>query len=192
MGDELTMPVFKPMRKRRMLLGLGLREWLRVAAALALGALLALSLGTLRQETEVALNASELQEQYSKYSLYQSALQKAEAMMANAGTDDMDAIDLTADERVTVANALYLGIDTSMDRDELIGLIPKTETRVMPVFPDTPRWMLCLGIPLMITVLLSVEVSHNTTLAQEGSRYLAFMGSQRLFDSTPKAYLRGK
>ena len=81
MGDQLTMPVFKPMRKRRMLLGLGLKEWMRVVGSLVIGAMLALSLGTLRQEADVALNASELQEQYGRYSLYQSTLQKAESMM---------------------------------------------------------------------------------------------------------------
>lgn len=192
MEDQLTMPVFKPLRKRRMLLGLGLKEWLRVAAALMIGALLTLSLGTLKQESDVTLNASELQEQYGKYSLYQTALQKAESMMSAAGTSSIESIDLTADERSLVANARYLGIDSTMDRDALIELIPKSERRIIPVFPDIPRWMLCLGIPLVITVLLSVEVSHNTTLSREGSRYIAFMSSQRVFDSTPKAYLRGR
>ena len=192
MGDQLTMPVFKPMRKRRMLLGLGLKEWMRVVGSLVIGAMLALSLGTLRQEADVALNASELQEQYGRYSLYQSTLQTAESMMDAAGTDSIEAIDLTADERSFVANARYLGIDAQMGRDELIELIPKSELRVIPVFPDIPRWMFCLGIPLVITVLLSVEVSHNTTLSREGSRYLGFMSSQRVFDSTPKAYLRGR
>lgn len=192
MNDQLTMPVFKPMRKRRMLLGLGLKEWLRVAGSLVIGAMLALSLGTLKQEADVTLNASELQEQYGKFSLYQNALQKAESMMEAAGTDNIDAIDLTADERSLVANARFSGIDAQMDRDQLIELIPKTERRVIPVFPDIPRWMFCLGIPLVITVLLSVEVSHNTTLSREGSRYLAFMGSQRVFESTPKAYLKGR
>ena len=91
MNDEMTMPVFKPMRKRRMLLGLGLKEWMRVAFALIVGAALAFSLGSWKHEVEVALTATELQEAYGHYSLYQNALQKADQMRSASGASDMPA-----------------------------------------------------------------------------------------------------
>lgn len=192
MAEEMTMPVFKPMRKRRMLLGLGLKEWMRVAGALALGAALALALGGWQHEADIALTASELQERYAGYSVCQSVLQKAESMIAATGATDEQAVDLTPDERASIALADELGIDSSMDRDELIALIPKSETRVVPVIADIPRWMICLGVPLVLTVLLSVEVAHNTTLSREAGRFISFMRSQRVFSSMPKAYVKGK
>lgn len=190
MSDETTMPVFKPMRKRRMLLGLGLKEWIRVACALLVGAALAFSLGSWQHSTEVSLTATELQEIYGRYSLYQSALQKAEQMKTASGASDTAALDLTADERARIAEAHVLGITADMDRDELAELIPKSERRTMPVIPDIPRWMACLGIPLVLAVLLNVEVSHNTTLSKEVARVIAHMRSQRVYTSKPKAYLK--
>lgn len=192
MAEDITMPVFKPMRKRRMLLGLGLKEWMRVAGALALGAVLALSLGGWKHEADVTLTAAELQERYAHYSVCQTALQKAESMIEATGATDARAVDLTPEERASVALAEELGIESSMERDELIALIPKSETRVVPVIADIPRWMICLGAPLVLTVLLSVEVSHNTTLSREAGRFIAFMRSQRVFTSMPKAYAKGK
>ncbi len=192
MAEEITMPVFKPMRKRRMLLGLGLREWMRVAGALTFGAMLALALGSWQHETDVSLTAAELQERYARYSVCQTALQKAESMLEATGVTDARSMDLTPDERASIALAKELGIEASMDRDELIALIPKSEARTVPVIADVPRWMICLGAPLVLTVLLNVEVSHNTTLSREAGRFIAFMRAQRVFISMPKAYLKGK
>ncbi|WP_276666808.1 hypothetical protein [Senegalimassilia anaerobia] len=191
MNDEMTMPVFKPMRKRRMLLGLGLKEWMRVAFALIVGVALAFSLGNWKHEVEVALTATELQEVYGHYSLYQNALQKVEQMKSASGTSDMAALDLTADERTQIAEAHALGITSGMDRDELTELIPKSERRTMPVIPDIPRWMACLGIPLVLAVLLNVEVSHNTTLSKEAARVASHMRSQRVYSSKPRTYMKG-
>ncbi len=189
MGDD-TMPVFKPMRRRRMLLGLGLREWLRVAAALAAGAALAFALGGWRHEADVQLTATELQEEYSRLSVMQGALQKAERMAEASGAADEAALDLTAEERSLIGEARALGIGASMEREELAALIPPTERRVVPVIADIPRWMLCLGAPLVVTVLLNVEVAHNTTLAREAARFIAFRRGQREFSSMPRVYMR--
>ncbi len=184
------MPVFKAMRRRRMLLGLGLREWMRVGLALLLGAAIALALGGWRHEADVQLTATEIQEQYGRYGLYQSALQKAERMAEATGVDNVSALDLTADERSQIAEARMLGITADMDREALADLVPKSERRVVPVVPDIPRWMACLGTPLVLTVLLNVEVSHNTTLSKEAGRFASFMRSQRVFLSEPRAYMR--
>lgn len=191
MNDETTMPVFKAMRKRRMLLGLGLKEWMRVAGSLIIGAMLAFSLGGWKHETDVSLTATELQEAYGRYSLYQNALQKADQMRSASGASDMSVLDLTADERAQIAEAHALGITSGMDRDELTELIPKSERRTMPVIPDIPRWMACIGIPLVLAVLLNVEVSHNTTLSKEAARVIAHMRSQRIYSSKPRTYMKG-
>lgn len=190
MPDEQTMPVFKAMRRRRMLLGLGLKEWLRIAASLVIGAALAIALGGWTHVADIPLTASDLQEEYGRYSSYQAALQKSEKLMDAAGIDDIFAIDLTQDERALAGEALSLGITADMGREELTGLIPKSATQIVPVIPDIPRWMVCLGLPLVITVLLNVEVSHNTTLSREASRLIAHLRSQRTFTSMPNSYAR--
>ena len=190
MADEQTMPVFKPMRRRRMLLGLGLKEWMRVATSLLLGAFLALSLGGWTHTADIPLTATDLQEEYGRLSAAQAALQKSERLMASLGIDDVRAMDLTSEERALASEALSLGITSDMGRDEITELIPKTREQTVPVIPDIPRWMLCLGLPLALSVLMSVEVSHNTNLSKEAKRLIAHLRSQRVYTSMPKAYAR--
>lgn len=188
MADDQTMPVFKPMRRRRMLLGLGLKEWMRVAASILLGAILALSLGGWTHTADIPLTATDLQEEFGHLSAAQAALQKSERLMESLGVNDACAIDLTNEERALASEALSLGIASDMGRDELTELISKTREQVVPVIPNIPRWMVCLGVPIVVVVLLSVEVAHGTNLLNESKRLLAHLRSQRIYISSPKAF----
>lgn len=184
-----TMPVFKPMRARRMFLSLGGREWLRVAVAMGLGALLALGLGGWAHEVQARITSTEAQRILSEHYERLAAVQEAERLMDAAGTRDLDLIDLSDDERALLAEAAELGITASTSRSELSALVPATVAAVKPVVPDLPRWAICFVLPSLATALVNLELWHGTSLLKEAKRFARFHRMQRSFASTPKAYL---
>lgn len=185
------MPVFKPMRKRRMFLSLGGREWLRVAAAMGLGALLALALGGWTHEVQARTTSTQAQRILSEHYERLAAVQEAERLMDAAGTRNLDLIDLSDDERALLAEAAELGITASTSRSELSALVPATVAAVQPVVPDLPRWAICFVLPSLATALVNLELWHGTSLLKEAKRFAGFHRMQRSFASTPKAYLKG-
>lgn len=184
-----TMPVFKPMRKRRMFLSLGGREWLRVAFAMLVGAAAAFSLGGWTHEVQAKTTSTQAQQMLSENYARLAAVQEAERLMEAAGTRDLDLVDLAADERALLAEAAELGITASTSRAELVGLVPPTVAAIRPVIPDLPRWAVCFVLPSLATAMLNLELWHGTSLLKEAGRFARFHRMQRAFASSPKAYL---
>ena len=186
-----TMPVFKPMRKRRMFLSLGGREWLRVAVAMGLGAMAALALGAWTHEVQAPTTSTQAQLMLSEHYERLAAVQEAERLMDSAGTRNLELIDLSPDERELLAEAAELGITASTSRSELSALVPPTVAAVQPVVPDLPRWAICFVLPSLATALVNLELWHGTSLLKEARRFIKFHRMQRSFSSMPKAYLAG-
>lgn len=184
-----TMPVFKPMRKRRMFLSLGGREWLRVAIAMGLGALLALALGGWTHEVQARTTSTQAQQILAGHYERLAAVQQAERLMDAAGTRNLDLVDLSAEERELLAEAAELGITASTERSELSKLVPATVAAVQPVVPDLPRWAVCFVLPSLAVAMLNLELWHGTSLLKEARRFASFHRMQRSFASAPKAYL---
>lgn len=185
-----TMPVFRPMRKRRMFLSLGAREWLRVALAMGLGALAALALGGWTHEVQAKTTSTQAQQMLSEHYARLAAVQEAERLMEAAGTRDLDLVDLDAGERALLAEAAELGITASTSRSGLAALVPPTVAAVQPVVPDLPRWALCFVLPSLATAMLNLELWHGTSLVREAGHFARFHRMQRTFASRPKAYLK--
>lgn len=186
-----TMPVFKPMRARRMFLSLGGREWLRVAIVMGLGALLALGLGGWTHEVQARTTSTQAQQILAGHYERLAAVQQAERLMDAAGTRNLDLVDLSAEERELLAEAAELGITASTERSELSKLVPATVAAVQPVVPDLPRWAVCFVLPSLAVAMLNLELWHGTSLLKEAKRFARFHRMQRSFASTPKAYLQG-
>jgi hypothetical protein len=190
--ETLTMPAFKPLRRRQTILMLGLAEWLRTGAVLAVCAGLAFALGLWQHEVDAPVPTAERLSVEESYKTAAAILGGIDERVAASGAKSAAEIELSQSERDAINLAREVGLHAGMGDDEISGLVPKTEKAMEPVIPVLPRFGVVAGLPTLIAWALQAEFFRNSNLARECARILRNRRRPHVYlKDTPAWYSEG-
>lgn len=183
---DTTAYVFKPMKQRLTVIGMGGKEWGVVILVAIIGALLAFALGYVKTVETLSYNVSEMSSMQSDYKSEWEALTKYEEIQSSSSTNAY----ISESNLELAQKAIEDGISTDMSIEEVYALIPTTYQSLEPIIPDIPRWALFFFLPTIISGALQAELIHNSSIYKELKRGLKNWQNQHTFVSNPNQFMQ--
>ena len=180
--------VFKPLKQRLTVLGLGGKEAVCVLATAAVGALLAWSLGGWTHAVTVPVSETEQSNQYAKLESQRAAMQRAEAAEKEAEAGHGEAR-LSQSDQDAVAAGLAAGISAASSDEELRAKVETEKISQAPVVADVPRWMAFFFAPTLAVAAVNAELFHNSTILKEARRLARNARAQHDFPSDGEEWM---
>lgn len=183
-----TRPIFKPLRTRYRVFGVAISKFLIILAAGLVGLGLAFATGSIQHQVQVAYTSAEKQTIAGDYESIANAMTTIEKQRAGQGASTYSEMELTSQQRETIAKANQYGIKAGMTSDQLEELVPKQHTVSQPVVPDVVRYILLIGVPVVVLFTLFVEI-NRTNMLKEITRALKWANSQKVYRNRPIEYV---
>lgn len=183
-----TRPIFKPLRTRYRVFGVAISKFLIILAAGLVGLGLAFATGSIQHQVQVAYTPAEKQTIAGDYESIANAMTTIEKQRAGQGASTYSEMELTSQQRETIAKANQYGIKAGMTSDQLEELVPKQHTVSQPVVPDVVRYILLIGVPVVVLFTLFVEI-NRTNMLKEITRALKWANSQKVYRNRPIEYV---
>ena len=189
MGDSAEGVVFTPWRRDYTVLGVRLRCWGPVLAALAAGVALFLALGLPTVEVERALTSSEQAAALAELQELREAVASYEQAAEDAGTWSMQALGLDEEEQALVARARELGISADATDTELGYLVPTETTDEEARFDAVTRAFVLVVLPTGAAYVWHLQLGHGWSMSEEFGRFRAFAARQRVYATGRRRYV---
>lgn len=181
--------VFKPMKSRLTVLGLGGREWLVTVCIAAACALAAYGLGFWTHDVAVDVPAAEQSDQLSKLTDERRAMQRLDARTSAQGSREKAIASATESDQELISRAEKAGVESSMTDEELKALVTRQRVETQPVIPDIPRWFALFFAPTLTAAALQAELFRNSSIKKEVQRVVRNAAAQHEFRSDPNGFM---
>lgn len=181
--------VFRPMKQRLLILGLGGKEWLIVVLTAIMGAILAFMLGFWTHIDYVDRSKTEINNDTAALNQQQRALKSMESYqegLIKGSNPTMPSEDVQNLAKLAQEN----GVTSSMNSGEISELVAKQELGSVPNIPDIPRWLIFFFVPTLVVAGFQAEVIHNSSIYKEGKRTLKNAMKQHNYYSNPAQYMK--
>lgn len=185
-----TMPVFKPLKTRPMVAGVGVPEFFKILFATLVGIALFFALGGWTHVVSVPTTQAEALAKLSELQSLQGAVSKADKLFASTGATAVTEIDLSAEDAEAYRRAVGLGITADTTRDELLELVPETIEQKQPIIPDVPRGIVFIAVPFFLSLGMLIEYQRSCSLRKDLKRVMKNARKQHVFITQPKKYLK--
>lgn len=183
-------PVYKPLKSRSAIAGIGAGELGKILLVLAIGICAFLATGMWRHAEQVPLTQSEALAELAELTSAQEASRNVRDMLASTGASSVSEIDLTERDAELYRRAIALGITSATTREELVEMLPASKEEILPVVSDPIRGIALIGIPLLVFVGGHLEYSHGSCIAKDIGRMARNARSQHVYLSQPKQYVK--
>ena len=119
-----TRPIFKPLRTRYRVFGVAISKFLIILAAGLVGLGFAFATGSIQHQVQVPYTSAEKQTIAGDYESIANAMTTIEKQRSGQGASTYSEMELTSQQRETIAKANQYGIKAGMTSDQLEGLVP--------------------------------------------------------------------
>ena len=181
--------VFKPMKYRLTVLGLGGKEWAVTVAIAAVCALAAWGLGFWTHEAAAEVPQAEQNAQASSLRDQRNAMQRLETRERASGSHEAAVAGASEADKKLIEQAEGSGITADTSDSEISGMVVKERLQPTPVIPDVPRWMGVFFAPTLVAAALQAELFHNSSIVKELGRLVRNWASQHDFASDPEGFM---
>lgn len=188
--SHTSAPVYKPLKTRSAIAGIGASEFGKILLMLAIGAGAFFGTGLWRHAAQVPLTQSEALAELTELTAIQETTTKVRDLITSTGAASVSEIDLTERDAERYQRAVALGITPSTSRDELLAMVPTSKEEILPVVSDPVRGIVLIAIPLFVFVAGHLEYSHGSCIAKDLKRMLRNARSQHVYLSQPKKYVK--
>ena len=181
--------VFKPMKYRLTVLGLGGKEWAVTVAVAAVCALAAWGLGFWTHDAPAQVPQAEQSAQASSLREQRSAMQRLETREKASGSREAALDGASESDKRLSEQAQASGVTGATTDSELSALVERERIEPAPVIPDVPRWMAVFFAPTLLAAALQAELFHNSSITKELGRLVRNWAGQHVYASDPERFM---
>lgn len=183
-------PVYKPLKNRSSVMGLGAPEFLKILLILAVGIGSWFATGLWTHAVDANLSQNEALAELTELQALQETAASVQSMFERTGAKTVDELDLTDTDKSKYQQAVSLGITSATERDELVEMIPETKREVRPVVSDPIRAILLIVVPVLLFVAVHIEYDHGCTLIKDVRRVVKNARRPHVYVSRPKVFVK--
>lgn len=181
-------PVFRPLKERVTIAGMGFRDWARTLVVAGAGAALAVGLAGWTHTVSEPLSAPELSSAQSRYEAILEDVDALQERMESTGASSVRDVDATESERESWEQGLELGIRAGMSEEQVDALVPDAQDVEEPVIADLTRWLAFCIVPTVLAIGVQFESFQNSSLAAEFGRWRRVRRRTPVYASDPRRY----
>lgn len=188
--DGMKGKVFGPWKRHTTVIGLRVKSVPKVAVVLAAGVALFFALGTVKAPSTEPLTYAEKSAAISELKDLRDASAAYRERAEASGTDDLQKLDLTDEERRLAREAKERGVPADASNAQIEAMAPSTKDMEKEVFDPLPRALFCIVLPLAAAYIWHVEMGHGWSLDSETRRLARYAARRpRAFVTRRKSYL---